>query len=114
MDIKDRIEQYRQSTGMTVQAFEKLCGLSNGTWNKSKEMKEATLIKFIESFPDVNTRWLLTGQGGMNELEDSLTVQEPDSQSEELLQLCRALVNNYKQRDEVMSKLVSMVRSIEG
>lgn len=31
----------------------------------------------------------------------------------ELLELCRSLVTNYQQRDEVMGKLVSMVKGME-
>ena len=31
----------------------------------------------------------------------------------ELIELCKSLVANYQQRDDVMSKLVSMVKGLE-
>lgn len=35
------------------------------------------------------------------------------NESKELIELCKSLVANYQQRDDVMSKLVSMVKRIE-
>ena len=35
------------------------------------------------------------------------------SNSPELIALCKALVENYQQRDDVMNKLVSMVKGIK-
>jgi len=62
----------------------------------------------------VSADWLLSGQGEM--LSDKRTVEkEPtasNNQPKELLILCKALVVNYQQRDEVMNKLVSMVKEI--
>ncbi|MBQ7180652.1 MAG: helix-turn-helix domain-containing protein [Bacteroidaceae bacterium] len=44
------------------------------------------------------------------------TNQKPlsgDDKNQQLLQLCKALVSNYQQRDEVMSQLVLMVKCVE-
>ena len=38
--------------------------------------------------------------------------QNLESENEELLQLCKLLVANYQQRDDVMGKLVSMIKSM--
>jgi len=40
--------------------------------------------------------------------------QSGEEQNFQLLQLCRAIVMNYQQRDNIMSQLVSMVKSMEG
>ena len=36
-----------------------------------------------------------------------------DSSNKELIALCKSLVENFQQRDDVMSKLVSMVKGME-
>lgn len=63
---------------------------------------------------NISAGWLLSGEGEM--LSDRRNVNEQsvslDNKSKELLKLCKALVANYQQRDEVMNKLVSMVNNI--
>lgn len=111
MDIKDRIELFLAQKGIkTISACESVCGLSNGAW-KSKEMKESSILKFVQAFPDVNADWLLRGEGEMEILEPAL--KERESKVKELLGLCRSLVENYQRRDEVMAQLVSMVKNME-
>lgn len=38
---------------------------------------------------------------------------DSEDTNKELLSLCKALVQNYQQRDDVMNKLVSMVKGLE-
>lgn len=58
--------------------------------------------------PNLSGDWLLSGEGS---IERSCT-QNDNLQigNSELLSLCKALVANYQQRDDVMGKLVSMVK----
>lgn len=62
----------------------------------------------------VSADWLLSGKGemlsGKQPTEGISTTST--NQPNELLILCKALVANYQQRDEVMNKLVSMVDKI--
>lgn len=112
MDIKDRIEEFLAKKGIkTVSAYESVCGLSNGSW-KSKEMKESSILKFVQAFPEVNAEWLLKGEGGMV-LSDSV-LKESETKIKELLSLCKSLVENYHQRDVVMTQLVSMLKKMEA
>lgn len=112
MEIKERIEQYRLAKGMTVQAFEKKCGFSNGSWAKSGDLSELFLIRFVNAFPEVAPSWLLKGEEEP-ELEQSQTGWEDESKMRELLGLCKSLVTNYQQRDQVMGQLVSMVNNLD-
>lgn len=62
----------------------------------------------------VSADWLLSGEGDMirnKQNDNSQFVSQ--SNSPELIALCKALVENYQQRDDVMNKLVSMVKGIE-
>lgn len=112
MEIKDRIDEFIITKGLSDKAFESIIGISNGLWRKAKSLSEDVLIKVIEHFPEIDEVWLLRGQGSMIKADNS----EPrldDVPNSELLQLCRSLVENYQQRDDVMGKLVSMVKGLE-
>ena len=112
MQIKDRIDEFILFKNLSDSAFEKEIGLSNGLWRKAKSVSEEVLIKVIEHFPEIDEVWLLRGQGSMIKA-DNIEPRLEDVPNSELLQLCRSLVENYQQRDEVMGKLVSMVKGLE-
>ena len=57
---------------------------------------------------NVSVDWLLSGEGDMIKQTDNSQIDNTGHNSE-LLALCKALVDNFQQRDNVMSKLVSMV-----
>lgn len=63
---------------------------------------------------NVSADWLLCGEGEMVVDKQSVNSQfaTPVNNSE-LISLCKSLVANYQQRDDVMGKLVSMVRGME-
>lgn len=55
----------------------------------------------------VSAEWLLSnGEGEML----SKDKQNVDCSNSELIELCKQLVANYRQREEVMTKLVSMIK----
>lgn len=109
MEIKDRIDEFIIAKGLSDKAFESKIGISNGLWRKAKSLSEDVLIKVIEHFPEINEVWLLRGYGNMIKTPD----EQENLRTSELLHLCKSLVANYKQRDEVMGKLVSMVKGLE-
>lgn len=97
MEIKDRMEQHRLQEGLSVQAFEKKLGVSNGTWKKAKSISEDVLIKFVRTFPDINSEWLLTGdEKGQEKCEERINhslpvrIDENKSHNVESLTLSRA------------------------
>lgn len=57
----------------------------------------------------VSAEWLLSGNGDMVVNENTHIDNTSTENNDELLALCKALVVNYQQRDDVMNKLVSMV-----
>ena len=61
---------------------------------------------------NVSAEWLITGEGEM--IKSNSQDETFHSQNEtHLLDLCRLLVENYQQRDDVMNKLVSMVKGMQ-
>lgn len=64
--VKDRLKLFIAHLNVTNQAFEGTCGLSNGyVANMRKGVGERALEQISKSFPELNTTWLLTGEGQM-------------------------------------------------
>ena len=61
----------------------------------------------------VSGDWLLSGEGEM--IKGNIHFENINSENvnKELLDLCKSLVANFQQRDDVMNKLVSMVKGME-
>lgn len=64
--IKERIKNYCNKKNIAVSQFEKTAGISNGYFNNVKKRpSSSTIEKIRRAFPDLNTGWLLTGEGEM-------------------------------------------------
>lgn len=64
--VKERLKEYIKNSGITVQSFEKRIGAKNSYVNSISKSIGANFLKAIErEFPNLNTDWLLTGQGEM-------------------------------------------------
>lgn len=81
------------------------------TWKK-RNTYDAELL--FEKCKDISAAWLLSGEGDMiyNKQNDNRESIGANNNSE-LIALCKALVDNYQQRDDVMGKLVSMVKEMK-
>nr|DAN74198.1 MAG TPA: putative transcriptional regulator [Caudoviricetes sp.] len=64
--MKERVIKLLDYLGLTAQQFELRVGLSNGAASKMGDgTRRSTLDKISNAFPNVNTNWLLTGEGEM-------------------------------------------------
>lgn len=64
--IKDRLLAFLKHLGMGQANFEKATGLSNGLINNMKDnLSTKSLNKISAKFPQLNSSWLLTGEGNM-------------------------------------------------
>ena len=68
-NISDRIGQIIKDRGISTRAFEQQIGCSNGVIskciNKGTDISSQWVTKIIETFVEINPRWLLTGEGSM-------------------------------------------------
>ena len=83
--------------------------LSN--WLKRSTFDAELLYKGCKN---ISADWLLSEEGDMirdKQTDNSQLVSQSNTQ--ELIALCKSLVANFQQRDDVMSKLVSMVKGME-
>lgn len=64
--VKDRIISFIQQNELTVKAFERKTGLSNGAVSKMGNSPRSLIVeKIINTFPELSRSWLLTGEGEM-------------------------------------------------
>ena len=71
--MKERLIQWIRSEGLTVSAFQRRIGVSESyIRNISRGIGTDVLLAIEREFPQLNARWLLTGEGTMNrEAEES-------------------------------------------
>lgn len=82
MTVKERLMQFIKSNHLGQGAFEKLVGLSNGYVNNIRvSIQPDKLHKIALKFPDLNTGWLLTGEGDM--LREKPSYQPTSTPSDE-------------------------------
>lgn len=73
MGTKERILQFIEKKGITVQQFERQCGLSNGSVNKmGNYTRVQTLEKISNTFPDLDIDWLRTGKKPGNNIQGAI------------------------------------------
>lgn len=64
--MKERLADFIRHKRLTYKAFEEKVGLSNGTAAKiNTNLRRSTVDRIAAAFPDLNTEWLLTGEGEM-------------------------------------------------
>lgn len=64
--VKERLIAFIRNRGLSQKQFEKQIGLSNGyVGNISKGLGAGKLAEISRHFPELNTEWLLTGNGTM-------------------------------------------------
>lgn len=66
MSIKDRLILFIKTEKLSILRFEKSCGFSNGyVKGIANSIGSLKLEKILEKYPNLNRRWLLTGEGEM-------------------------------------------------
>jgi hypothetical protein len=66
MDLKGRLSDYCERKNISISRFEKMAGLSNGYFNQVKKRPSLDKLQSMgRAFPDLNTDWLMTGEGEM-------------------------------------------------
>ena len=63
---KDRLIRFIEHKGLSKNRFEKICGLSTSYVNNISQSIQPKMVQRIShKFPELNTGWLLTGEGDM-------------------------------------------------
>ena len=64
--MKERLLEFLRVREISNHAFERAAGLSDSTvYNLNKGLRSDKLAQIALAFPELNIRWLLTGEGEM-------------------------------------------------
>lgn len=64
--VKQRLMRFIESQGISQGKFERMSGLSNGyLCNLKRNIGSSKILSISQAFPQLNTEWLLTGEGEM-------------------------------------------------
>lgn len=64
MSVKERLKEFINYKGISVRSFEAKCGFSYGyIANMRVSMQPEKVTSIAERYPELNTGWLLTGEG---------------------------------------------------
>ena len=76
--IKERLIEFIASQKMSINKFEKECGLSTGyIKNMRKSVSPDKLQSIVQKFPELNPGWLMAGEGNM--LKSNINVSGDNS-----------------------------------
>lgn len=66
MTLKERLDLIINTLGLSGRAFEKSCGLSNGSYSSIGDGVGADkLNKILFTYPEISADWLISGRGEM-------------------------------------------------
>lgn len=95
MTAKNRLLEFLQHLKIGQNAFEKKVGISNGYIAHSKGSFGAAIIaKIADAYPELNTEWLLTGKGSMQNPPKNPFSQMPETEIGE--SVSKVLMEMYK------------------
>ena len=64
--VKERLREFIEYKGISIRSFESTCGLSYGyVGNMRQSIQPDKVTRIAHCFPDLNTGWLLSGEGEM-------------------------------------------------
>ena len=101
--------------GLSQKRFEQAVGLSNGYINQLRHSPSATkLQRIIDAFPDLNDKWLMTGQGEM--LKTEKKEEEPRPTFDVTVDkdtLIKLLLHANEHMSEQMAELLQRIKNLE-
>lgn len=75
--IKQRILEHIEYEGISKRSFYLKTGIANGVLDKKTGLTEDNIERYISTYPQINTEWLLTGQGDMFKiLKESVVIKQ--------------------------------------
>lgn len=112
--VKERLIIFIRKKGLSQKRFEQAVGLSNGYINQLRHSPSATkLQRIIDAFPDLNDKWLLTGQGEMLKTEKKEEERPTFDVTVDKDTLIKLLLHANEHMSEQMAELLQRIKNLE-
>lgn len=106
MTVKERLILYIKSKNLSQRKFEIIVGLSNGYVNNiNKSIQPDKIQKIALQFPDLNTGWLLAGEGEMLKGNSGDTQSNSDASS--LMELIKSQQRTIENLSDTVKNLTN-------
>lgn len=83
--IKQRILYFADTLGISKREFYAKIGVSRGTLESKTGITEDVITKFLTTFPNVNTEWLMTGDGEIQKTTKNFATMQEKEQKIEII-----------------------------
>lgn len=115
MLIKERLKLFIDHLQLTNQHFESECGLGNGyVANIRKGIGIRALKKITSTYPELNKRWLLTGEGQMLSTDTNDKKQTTKEKIEQdYLEIIKRQAAQIEQLQEQIGKLIEIIAGLK-
>jgi transcriptional regulator with XRE-family HTH domain len=108
--IKERLILFVKHLGMAQTRFEKHCGLANGYINNIRKSISPDKLELIAlCFPELNTGWLMTGEGEMLKTE----TESPKPEDLHLNDLIKAQAETINSQKLLISTLLEKIEGLQ-
>lgn len=114
MTVKERLKKYIEYKGLSMRKFCLSIGVSTGYVNNiNQSIQPAKIDSITIQYPDLNTGWLLTGEGSM--LKDELVPTDMDFDkkvevSAEAWEIIKKQADSLASKDRQMEELISLLK----
>ena len=124
MEVKDRIKAFCKAKNISVSAFERKCGLSNGYINNIKGgISLNKLAEILRIYSDLSKDWLLYESGPMivsnnefnTELESSnLEIKEPKEPNgnNQIIDVIVSQQNTIEKQQNTIERLTKIIENM--
>lgn len=105
LDLKLRISESAKYFSMSIREFEKKCNINRGTLGNirpNQTINSDVLSRIIETFPQINIVWLITGKGKM--ILKTSEIQENTAEEEKI---------EYGKKDIIAEYLIKRINDLE-
>jgi hypothetical protein len=113
MSIKKRLDLIVRELGLSGRAFEKECGLANGSYSSIRDGVGADkLNKILHRYPQISADWLIGGTGEMMKTVDEKS--GPNDRSGSVFAETESKFNSKLNRDEMKTIVFQMAGILAG
>ena len=120
MELQTRLRRFLEAKGLSYNEFEQAVGLSNSMAYKLNEnIRKKTLTRISLAFPDLNTDWLLYGEGEMLRPSASVTQSvvgnnNTNNNNYNSSDNTASLIRIIEQQQQTIAKLAEMLSKKSG